>query len=220
MITYTKSATLDTFDFIKKILYYLDIIIQVFYIGYIGFRLYSGSGIFIINITLLVITGFYFIYYLATNREFYTAELKKQREVVREVVRWVKRAIYIYLITTAIYQLAVNPTPNDNMAIIMTLLMIVGFLSSLMFDLTIKEINRRIKLLTAAALYDIEIFQEEHKAAVKFLKVAAKLDIEDSVPKVEDEKMIARLKAIHHEQTHKAVRRKVFHGIHLSKKKK
>lgn len=206
MIKYTKSATLDTFDFIKRVIYYSDIGIQFFYILYVVYRLVFKMGILALNITLLVITTGYLIYYLATKREFYTEDLKKQRKLVRLIVKWVKRAIYIFLIGSSVYALAYQPTENDNMAILMTLLMIGGLIFSFIFDLTVKEIDKRISLLGAAALYDIELFTKERKVTTKALKMMA-IDL-TAVPKVVDEKMIDRLQKVDQAQHLKAERKK------------
>lgn len=218
MIKYTRSATLDTFDFIKRVIYYSDIGIQFSYILYVIYRLIFNMGNFILNIALLSITSLYLIYYLATKREFYTEDLKKQRKIVRLVVKWIKRAIYVYLITASVYALAFAPTPNDNMAILMTLLMIVGLIFSFIFDLTVKEIDKRISLVGAAVLYDIEQFTKQRTKTTKALKLMA-IDL-SAAPKVVDEKMIKRLHKVDEEQAHKAERKKhyfrlVAHRKHL-----
>ena len=174
------------------------------------------SGMLALNIALLVITTGYLIYYLVTKREFYTDDLKKQRKTVRLVVKWVKRAIYVFLIVSSVYALAVKPTENDNMAILMTLLMIGGLFFSLIFDLTVKEINKRIALLGAAVLYDIEKFSKEKKITTKALKMMA-IDL-TAAPRVVDEKMIDRLEAVDQAQQQKAERKKHYF-LHIARRK-
>lgn len=215
-IKYTTSATLDTFDFIKRTMFGLDVINQLFYIGYVVYRIILAQGYLVFNIILLTITLGDFIFHLSTMREFYTKEQKETRKIVRLITKWSKRAIRIVLITLSIISLAQNGPNVTFIDLLMTLLMIFGFLFSIISEVIVKVINSRTSLIKNAFYYDIEEFKKGNSLVVKIINKNLK-EVLSLVPEVESEEMRKKVEDVHKGQTEKKVRKHMFHLKEKSK---
>lgn len=220
MLKYTTSSIRDTYDFIKQAIFIFDTIFQVFYIGYLIFRIWTKTGFLALNIILLTITLFYFVYNLVTNREFYTDEQKKQRSVIRNISKIIKRLVNFTVIGLAVYRLYIDGSQVDNITMLLTVIMILGFVFSVVFDLLIMLIDRRSKLIEASIYYDAELFRENHALITKFLRMN-KVDIEEIFPSVTNPKMVEKIKETNHRQESKRLRKIDFKDRYrLPKKKK
>ena len=131
---YTKSAFCDTADFIKTIIYILDVLIQIGYIGYLTYRICHGTGFLITNLILLVISSIYLIYYFATTREFYTVDEVETKKAVKLIFKVLKRIVNTIVIGLSIYQLAVKQDIS-NIDLLITFVMILGLILSILGDL-------------------------------------------------------------------------------------
>lgn len=158
---YTKSAFLSMFDFIKKIIYSFDLLVQVGYIGYLSYRVFKSIGINITNIILLIISVSYLIYHILSTKEFYTQEQKENKKKIKLIFKILKRIINVIVIIISIYQL-LNITYISNIDILFTMLLILGFIISIIGDLLFIVINTKITIVYNSIKYDINIFKEEH----------------------------------------------------------
>lgn len=205
MMKYTKNAFLDTFDFIKKIIYYFDLIVQIGYIGYLSYRLVHENGIIIMNIIMLVISGGYLIYHLVTTREFYTQDQTENKKIVKLIVKILKRIVNLVVIGLSIYQLTIDPNIS-NIDILLTLLLVLGFMFSILGDMIVKVINSKISLIWNSVKYDLNLLKEEHPViaskTVDFIgsKMSLKVDINT----------LRKIKKVNHRQEMKARRKNVF----------
>lgn len=161
MMKYTKNAFLDTFDFIKKIIYYFDLLVQVGYIGYLSYKIIQQSGFMVTNIILLAISVCYLLYHLITTKEFYTYEQTENKKTVKTIVKILKRLVNLVVIGLSVYQLSTNPNVS-NIDILLMLLLIVGFMFSILGDIIIKLINSKCILIINSIKYDLTILKEEH----------------------------------------------------------
>lgn len=205
MIKYTKSAFLDTFDFIKKIIYSFDLLVQVGYIGYLSYRIIQQIGFMVTNIILLVISGCYLIYHLLTTKEFYTYEQTENKKTVKLIVKILKRMVNLIVIGLSIYQLAINPNVS-NMDILLALLLILGFMFSILGDLIVKVINSKCTLIINSIKYDLNVLKEEHpilaSKPVDFIGSKVNLKI--------DGKSLQKIKEVNHRQEMKERRKRDF----------
>lgn len=209
-IKYTKSATLDTLDFVKKTVSVLDIINQSFYIAYVTYRLILQMGYLAINIILLILTVSDLVFQLSTLREFYTKEQRETRKIVRVSIKWVKRTIRIILITLSIVNLVQNAATVTLIDLLMTLLMIFGFIFSIVSDVVLKIINNRMAVIRNAFYYDIEEFKKGDSLIVKIINKQLK-EVLSLVPEVESEELRAKLEEIYKSQNEKTIRKHNFH---------
>jgi|GEM_PF-5514864 len=216
MFEYTKSSMLDTFDFLKETIYYSNLVIQLFYIGYLSLRLYSQSGYVYANIALLALTLVYFLYYIFTKREFYTKDDIESHKFIKKLTKNSKRIIHLFLIYLAVSQLYLNPTSNDNMLLLITVLMIFGFLLSIFLDLLLDNIDKRVQVIKNSIYYDIKRFKiEKKKTGIMVDGVLKRFDVhlDEIIKPINDPVKIASVKKIYHKQKNKAMRRRSFRRL-------
>lgn len=209
---YTKSAILDSFDFIKRIIYIFELIIQLLYIGYLSYKIISNNGILAINIILLVLTVYYLVYYIATTREFYTHEQKVNKKTVKLCIKISKRIVNAIVIVISIYQLVLNSSANDNINMLMTLMMIFGYVLSIIGDIIVGLINNKIVIIINAVKYDLDELRNNHyKLAGIANFITNKFDIDiKSIPLDVDKTMLAKIKKVNYRQEQKTRRYKDF----------
>ena len=87
MLETTLSVISDTLDTVKKIARATDVVAQIFYIAYLVFAIVMSIGILIANIVLLIVSVTYFVYYMATMREWYTKDEKLNRAKIKKVCK-------------------------------------------------------------------------------------------------------------------------------------
>lgn len=209
---YTKSAIIDTIDFIKRIIYVVDLIVQLCYIGYMIYRIISKTGFIITNIILLALSFGYFIYHIATTREFYTLDEIESRNNVKIVVKISKRVVNSAVTCLSIYQLIVI-TDISNMKILTTLMMILGFILSLIGDFIIKLINSKAMLIINSIKYDLNEIKDAHPVVagkpIDFIDKKMGFDINNIDPN-----MIKQMKDANYRQEMKARRQRDFNKKH------
>ncbi len=207
MVKYTYSTILYTLEFIKKMINIFDVVIQLCYIMYVIYRIVNQLGISYMNNALLVLTSGYLIYYLLMFREFYTKKQLKQKTAVKNGVKILKYIIYLYLIIVGVVQIY-QTSATDNMTMLMIVLMIIGYVFSIMFDIIRILINNHIKLIESSILYDIKEFKNNHK---NLTALANKINIDlDKVPVVDNEKMLNRIIDINNKRENKRRRKEHF----------
>ena len=208
---YTKSAFLDTFDFIKTIIYIIDLIVQISYIGYLSYRIIDGVGFVVTNVILLVISAGYLLYHLLTTKEFYTVEEIENKKTAKTIVKIVKRIVNLVIIGLSIYQMAIS-TDVNNMTLFTTMMLILGFIISICGDIIVKIVNDKAKLIFNAFKYDLYKLREDNYEVVCAINALTKkinLDIKE-IPLDVDNKMVTRIKNANHRQELKARRKRVF----------
>ena len=201
MLKYTRSVLGDTIDAIKGLARGIEITVQLVYIAYLIISIALGNGILLANIVLLIVSVSYFIYDMASAREFYTKKLQKQRENVKKTVKITKRVTHIVIIVIACIELATNPF--DAVSLIMTFIMIVGFIVSLIFDITISMIEARKELFVNAIALDMK----PKKVIDVFHKITGHKPTEEEL---EEERIREKLEEIYKEQKEKKQRKKLW----------
>lgn len=206
MFNYTIKLTLDTFDYIKKIISVFDIFFQIFYIFYLGYRIYTGAGLLPTNIILILLSVFYFIYSLCTRQEFYT---KRERRVIRnvkETIKITKRLTNLVVIIVAVMQLVNNTNTNNNLSLLLTLIMIMGYIISIIFDIIIKIIDYRVELYKCAFPADLA---ELKKFVEGIPMVGSMIGSKMNLPNESelDDEILSKLKDIRYKQEDKKRRK-------------
>lgn len=184
----SQSVILDTLNLIKRLIFIFDTIAQFAYVGYLVFRLCTGSGILIANIVLVAISAVYLLFHLISKREFYTVEQQKNRKKVKNVVRISKRLTNLVVIVFAVIQLC-QATATDNIGTLLTLLMILCYLLSILFDVLNAFIDTRVAMITNAARIDVYELKEQHPKIIGFAQLIG-LRFPDKQPEVEDNMLV------------------------------
>ena len=210
MFNYTKSASLELADLIKSNLYFFDLAIQLTYIGYLILRIYMGIGLASANIVLLLLTTGYLLYFVLTTKEFYRPQEKNKKASVRRTVKYLKRLVYVIIIGLAFIELSSNPDVIDNVNILMTLLLIFGLVLSIIFDLVLKVVDHRFKLVVNAFHYDYHQLINEHTIKTSLLDKVTRFDVKTLFPKVTDKHTVKKLKDTKLKQDNKGRRRRDF----------
>lgn len=204
---------LDTLDFIKKSIYFSNLVIQIIYIIYLVFRIYNQMGYALANLGLLLVTVSYLLYYVFKRKEFYTSDETDSKKFIKNVIKNIKRLIHLCLIIIAVTQLNFQASSNDNMLLLITVLMILGFLFSIFLDLLQVIIDKRIELVKNSVLYDVEKLRSGKKLKSAFFEMGMKgfnVDLDELFPKVENGKKIKAIKDVHDKQKNKAMRKRRF----------
>lgn len=209
MFKYTKSAVSDTFDLIKRVMHFLQIAVQLIYIAYVAYRIYSNTGHIIINIILLAASVAYILYQAISTREFYTKKQVLHRKTVRRIFKTVKYAANICIIVMAAVLLVRGEAANENATMLMTVFMICGVLASAVFDVLLIMIDRQTELIKSALSYDAEVLKADHEFIAAVLKRFG-ADIEKMFPPLDDQKTVRRIKDVHHKQKQKGMRKRDF----------
>lgn len=205
---YTYNSTKDTFDLIKTFIYIFNSIIQVSYITYMTYRIINQSGNMILDIILLVISFVYLLIYLITTREFYTKQQLKLRKIIKYIFKGVKYIVNSIIVISALLILLNNENQTDNFTMLMSLIMIFGYIFMLIFDFIMILIDKQLSLIENSLYYDIENFTS-NKKFLSFLVEMSGLNI-SNLPKVENESMIRKIKVVSHRQENKKMRKKYF----------
>ena len=206
---HTYNAFLDTLDFIKRMIYLFDLLFQILYLGYLAYRIIFSSGFYYFNIALAAVSFGYFIYHLASTKEFYTLEQSENRRKTKLVFTAIKRVINLLVIGLSVYEV-ITSTNSNNIDLLITFVMVLGYMFLIFGDIIVNIINAKIKLILNAARYDLDKFREEHLVATGMINSITKkmnIDIKTLDLKV-DEKMLAKIKRVNYKQEIKARRKK------------
>lgn len=203
MFDNSKGVILDTLDTIKRFFLAIDITIQLTYIGYLVFAVATGKGILVANILLLIISLAYLVYFLFTTKEWYTREEKKTRARVKKISKTVKRVINAIVIVFSIIDLCTQPF--SGMSLLMTIVMIVGFILSIAMEvLATSYIEHRKKLIFEAIKRDVSVISKP----VGFVRGLFKKESEDE--KKEKDDLDDELDVIRFVQSEKSKKRKLW----------
>ncbi len=100
MLDYTKSAGLRVWRNIKIASFVMNVLAQIASILYLTYILWTGSGLFPLNLTLLVLSSIYFCFFSFTAAHGVKNALTKR---VRIAFRWSKRLIKLFNLGILVY---------------------------------------------------------------------------------------------------------------------
>lgn len=214
MFKYTKSAINDTFDLVKKLIFIFQILIQLLYLAYLGYRIIENIGSVVFNVILTLLSIIYFTYYLITNNEFYTKRQVVIRKRVKRLFKASKYIINIWIIVLSITSFTNGSAQNDNLSLLIIMLMIVGVFFSILFDIVIMLIDNQIYIIEAALTYDMVNFREERGFATGIINKTFKIDLKEMFPELKDKKVESKIKDINYKQEQKQNRKTDFKQKH------
>ena len=200
MLKYTRGVVGDTLDAIKRLSRGIDITVQIVYIAYLILSIVFDFGALHANIVLLTVASLYFIYDLSSTREFYTKLQEKMRETAKFTVKVTKKVVQVVIIVIAIIELS-TAEEFESITLLMTFLMIVGFVISLIFSIMISMFEERKELIVNAVALDLK----PKKVIDVMHKITGHKPTEEEI---EEEKIRQRLEEICAEQKEKKKRKK------------
>ena len=174
MFDVTKETIRRTSIKMKKVAHITEIMVQLFYMGYLVFALFMQRGIAITNGILLVICCAYFLFYVITVKYKYTKKEKLQRKRVKRLVKWAKIIIKIVVIGFAIGEMIMFEENRTISSSVLLAIMIVSLLITIILDLLVTAITNEMELIYGAFMKDME-------KGIKIYNFFSKKDIEVDV---------------------------------------
>lgn len=174
MFDVTKETIRRTSIKMKKVAHITEIMVQLFYIGYLVFALFMQRGIAITNGILLVICCAYFLFYVITVKYKYTKKEKLQRKRVKRLVKWAKIIIKMVVIGFAIAEMIMFEENRTISSSVLLAIMIVSLLITIILDLLVTAITNEMELIYGAFMKDME-------KGIKIYNFFSKKDIEVDV---------------------------------------
>ena len=209
MIDYTKVALKKIFDEFKQFVYVFQVCVYILYTLYLIYAIATKSGILAVNIILLVFSLAYLIFFIVYNHR--KQKNKTLKKIVTEIFKWSKRAIKLFTIGVALYGVYETSKNVNPLSVVLSALMVVGFVFDLLFDLIIRFISKRIHFVYEAIQADVETITKPFTAVKSFFK----REVEVPPPPTKNRLILDELVA-----TAKAEREEKRQELKLSKKEK
>lgn len=167
MLKYTIAAIEKTIDDIKLLARTFEFILAFMQIPFAVYNLATNTGIFLVNLALLIISSAYFIIFLIASRA-YSTTLKKQEKKhwknikakAKKIARWSKRPVQLYSFAIIIYGLTIPTTAFKPLSIILLLLQLLTFIIFFFIDLLSIAIEKRKNLFKEAWKSDMDDIKE------------------------------------------------------------
>ena len=170
MLDYTKIALQKIADDFKRLVYIFSIITQLAYMAYLAYALVAGVGIFWVNVTLASIAVAYFLFFMIVTRGNALYVKQGLHKVVQKIFKISKMLLKVFTIGVmlyGVYSTTQNVTP---IGVILSALMIVGWLLQLIFEVLGNVVSSRFQLLLSAIEADKDEMTKPVKAVGNFFK--------------------------------------------------
>ncbi len=147
MFTYTRAVLYDTLKDIKKIVFYLSIIVSVFTILIPLFKIIMNTGFLIANIVLLIVACGTFVYSFYIDKKEIDSK-KELKKSVKQITKWIKRIVKFTVIIYSGCELL--KAEYDVIALVLFLITVFGWLLELIFAGVCKAIEKKIDFIIKA----------------------------------------------------------------------
>ena len=144
MFDYTRAAFRKIVDDFKKIDFIRCVLTQGVYIAYLNYAVCIGAGLLAVNIALLTLATAYFAFFLYMKIYGVQKQIKAR---VKQVYKWSKRLIKLFNLGVMIYGLSVTANHFTSLSLILSSLMIVGWVLEILFDVVFKFFLNKAKLI-------------------------------------------------------------------------
>ena len=185
MLENTVNALKKTIDDLKKFVGVCTIVLQVISLTYLIYAVIAGVGNLWVNLTLLVLSASYFVFYLIVRAR--KDNLKKK---VSKIFRWCKLFVKFFNLGLIIYGLYFTLQEVTLLALIQLAFMVVGWVLGVVFEVVVSVVEKRASLI-------LDGFKEDFSAvisAVNFFK-RMKGDEEWQRPSEQNLTLLGKLKA-------------------------
>ena len=149
MIAKTNEGLTNKLNKIIKLTFTINIITQIFYLGYLIYSITSGKGILIANIILLSVSAIYLIFFII-NESKEGKDAKEAKAKNKKFKKWGKRFVKIYTLGIALYSMYFNIVEFgmedfNVLSFISTILMVMLWFYQVYLDLLLWFIKRQIE---------------------------------------------------------------------------
>ena len=190
MLAYTKAAGKKILHDIQKLSFACNIVTQLFYIFYLTYAVWSGTGIFYANLIMLVLSCSYFGFFLH-NHNF--GGKKKTAATVAKIFKWCKRLIKLFNLGIMAYGIFYTATQPDPLSIILTAVMALLWIADLALEIAVKVIKSWWDLFLEGIQADFEIISKPAGAVGNLFKRMTGKEVEEPEPPTKKRLLLDRL---------------------------
>lgn len=176
MLDYTKAAFKQTMDDFKRIDYVRNIVTQILYIVYLVYAIFSGTGFFIANLILFILAAGYFGFFLYMSMN----NGKKQiKNAVKTIFTRCKQIIKLFTLGVTIYGLCLTANNVTPFSLILTSLMLVGWVLQVLFEVVFKFFINRAHFILEGMEADYQNITKPVRTVGNFFKKMAGKEVEE-----------------------------------------
>jgi hypothetical protein len=150
---HTKAAIKLIGNELKAFAFIANLIAQVTMIGYLSYNLITSSGLWYINLSLLILT----LAYLAFTIVVQVKEVKKgTQKTFTRVIQWARRILKLFPIGVAFYSLSLATSNLTPVALISPIIITVMWLLDIIINVLYLVIEARASLIMDSLAEDFE----------------------------------------------------------------
>lgn len=176
MFDYTKTAVNKIVADFKKFFHRFSVCAQIVYIAYLIYALFANTELWIINTILLVISVAYFIFFLIATAKDADKKLKKR---VKTIFTRCKQVIKLFTLGVMLYGIWQTSTHVDPLSVILTALMIVGWVLQILFEVIFTFFLNKVNFVWEAVQADREEITKPVKNIGNFFKRITGKELEE-----------------------------------------
>lgn len=181
MLDYTKAAIRQTLSDLKKTNYIRNVATQIIYIAYLIYVLIVQTGFLAANIVLLVLSAAYLAFFLIVTDAGKDPDGKKFKDLKKNgatVFVWSKRAIRLVTLGMTVYGICTTLERVTPFSIVLTAMMIVGWILQIVFEILIKILTNRVQFILEGLEADLDSLLKPVKTVGNFFKKMTGQEVE------------------------------------------
>lgn len=178
MLDYTRTALNEVVHDFKKLNYLRELITQILYIAYLVYAVIVSAGVFWINVILLGLSVAYFAFFLVMTTGRILQSPTKSHKIIRKIFVRCKQLLKLYTLGVMLYGIYATTTHVSPLSVILSALMIVGWILQVVFEVILHYIINRSNLLMEGMKADYENFVKPAKAVGNFFKKMTGKEVE------------------------------------------
>ncbi len=179
MLDYTQVAGRKIYSDVRKISLVCSILTQLFYIFYLIHALWSGVGVFEVNLVMLVLSSAYFAFFVYNHVYGTKTKLAK---AVRESFKWSKRLVKLLNLGIMVYGIVYTAVEPDPLSVILTVVMAVLWLADILLEITVIVVKNWCLLLYESLKADVEFVTKPAASVGNFFKKLSGKEVEEPAP--------------------------------------
>lgn len=176
MFDYTKTAVNKIVADFKKFSYRFSIGAQIVYIAYLIYTLIVNAELWIINTILLALSVAYFLFFLIATAKDGNKTLKKR---VKTIFKRCKQIIKFFTLGVMLYGIWQTSTHVDPLSVILTALMIVGWVLQILFEVILIFFLNKANFVWEAIQADKDEITKPARSVGNFFKRITGQEIEE-----------------------------------------
>ncbi len=168
MLEYTKTVLNQTLDDIKKLGLAVNFSTQSIYIAYLTYASIATVGILYVNIPLLVVSLAYLVFSIVMESKKQKKTDGKIKSKVKDAYTVAKSIILLPALINAIITLITLKNDNVTFSLLFTILMIFGYVMTILITVITKIVERRFAMFMVAIKADFEPIANAYNSFRKF----------------------------------------------------